>query len=58
VQLDPALRSGIDEHERTVVRLRLEIRRAARLAIQLPYDLATDHFFTREAADDAPDHLR
>ena len=48
--LEPRLRGHIDDQKRQVIRLLLEIRRAAALPIQLPMALHTDHFFGVEAA--------
>lgn len=52
--LPTPLRKRIDAQKRRVVRLLLEIRRAAALPIQLPMSLQVDHFFGREAADQPP----
>jgi hypothetical protein len=50
VGLKPELQQLIDDQKQQVVRLLLEIRRAAALSIQLPMALRTDHFFgLREA---------
>jgi hypothetical protein len=50
--LEPRLRMLIDENKQKVVRLLLEIRRAAGIPMQLPFALRTDHFFS--GADEAP----
>lgn len=52
--LEPRLREQIDDSKRQVVRLLLEIRRAAALPIQLPMSLRTDHFWGKEAANEPP----
>lgn len=45
----------IDEQKLQVIRLLLELRRAAGVVIQLPLTLRTDHFFSLDAAREAPD---
>jgi hypothetical protein len=52
--LEPELRQIIDNRKQQVVRLLLEIRRAAALPIQLPLALRTDHFFGADAAKAPP----
>lgn len=47
-------KSSLDERKRNIVRLLLEIRRAARLSMQLPLDLETDHFYSAEEANAPP----
>jgi hypothetical protein len=44
----------IDDQKRQVIRLLLEVRRAAALPIQMPMALRTDHFFGPEAAREPP----
>jgi hypothetical protein len=44
--LEPHLRKMIDENKMRIVRLLLEIRRAAQIPMQLPFALRTDHFFS------------
>jgi hypothetical protein len=50
----PAIKAEIDSQKRNVVRLLLEIRRAARLPIQMPYDLQVEHFFSVAEGDARP----
>ena len=54
VALSSDLRISIDQQKLVVVRLLLEIRRAADIPIQLPFALRTDHFFRLEQADEQP----
>lgn len=52
--LDPELRRTIDQNKQKVVRLLLELRRAASIPMQLPFALQTDHFWGTEQADEPP----
>lgn len=52
--VDPGLARAIDNQKLQVIRLLLEIRRAAALPIQMPMALRTDHFFGPEAAREPP----
>jgi hypothetical protein len=52
--LSPTLRTYIDQQKLVIVKLLLEIRRAADIPIQLPFALRTDHFFRLEQADEQP----
>jgi hypothetical protein len=52
--LKPHEVSGIDRQKMKVVKLLLEIRRAADIPMQLPHTLNVDHFFGQEAADSPP----
>lgn len=54
VHLSPDLASEIDRQKVKVVRLLLEIRRAAKIPIQLPFALRLDHFWGQDAADSPP----
>jgi hypothetical protein len=47
----------IDEQKLQVIRLLLELRRAAGAVLQLPLMLRTGHFFSLDAAREAPDDL-
>ena len=51
--LDLHLRQEIDQNKMRIVRLLLEIRRAAQIPMQLPFSLRTDHFFS--GADEPPE---
>lgn len=46
--------SEIDDLKVQIIRLLLEIRRAAKIPIQLPHNLRIDHFFDQAAADTSP----
>lgn len=48
------LKASIDDNKREVIRVLLDVRRAAMLPVQLPFDLAYDHFFSAQDADQAP----
>jgi hypothetical protein len=52
--LSPDLRTHIDQKKLVIVRLLLEIRRAADIPMQLPFALRTDHFYRFEQADEQP----
>lgn len=52
--LDPHLRASIDSHKHDVIRILLEIRRAAAVPIQLPTALQTDHFIGQDEARQPP----
>jgi hypothetical protein len=52
--LTPNLRERIDQSKQKVVRLLLEIRRAAKIPMQLPFALRTDHFWGNDQADEPP----
>jgi hypothetical protein len=55
--VSPELRSAIDQEKIKIIRLLLEIRRAARIPIQLPFALRLDHFWGQDAADSPPDPM-
>jgi hypothetical protein len=48
------LRNGIDLDKQKIVRLLLEIRRAANIPMQLPFALQTDHFWGGGQANERP----
>lgn len=48
-------RTEIDGHKRDIIRLLLEVRRAAKLQMQLPFDLEYHHFFSVEQANEPPE---
>ena len=48
------LRKNIDQNKQKVVRLLLEIRRAAKIPMQLPFALQTDHFWGDDQANQPP----
>ncbi|WP_426293290.1 TIR domain-containing protein [Dyadobacter endophyticus] len=52
-QLPVDIRTDIDSDKREVLRLLLEIRRAAKISIQLPFEIKFDHF-APEHADEQP----
>ena len=52
--LSPDVRSEIDQNKQRVVRLLLELRRAAAIPMQLPFALQTDHFFGADEANEPP----
>lgn len=52
--LPQAIRESIDLSKQKVVRLLLEIRRAAKIPMQLPFAIQTDHFWGAEQADEKP----
>jgi hypothetical protein len=54
LNLDPEARAFIDTQKREIIRLLLEIRRAALIPMQLPFSLRTDHFHYQADADAAP----
>jgi hypothetical protein len=54
VSLPTNIRRWIDDAKLKVVRLLLEIRRAANIPMQLPFALRTDHFFGSDEADQTP----
>lgn len=56
--LHPEQRAFIDAQKREIVRLLLEIRRAAMIPMQMPSSLRTDHFFRQEDADAPPTPFR
>jgi hypothetical protein len=52
--LPAELREKIDQNKQKVVRLLLEVRRAAKIPMQLPFALRTDHFWGADQADEPP----
>jgi len=52
--LPNVLKKQIDENKQKIIRLLLEIRRAAKIAIQLPFVIKTDHFWGAEQANEPP----
>ncbi len=52
--LPQSVRQQIDLHKQKVVRLLLEIRRVAKIPMQLPFAIQTDHFWGPEEADEKP----
>jgi TIR domain len=52
--LPQSIREKIDLSKQKVVRLLLEIRRAAKIPMQLPFAIQTDHFWGAEQADEKP----
>lgn len=52
--LPPDAANNIDQHKMHIIRHLLEIRRAAKIPMQLPYNLRIDHFFQQQDADRAP----
>ena len=52
--LSPGDANDIDQHKMQIIRHLLEIRRAAKIPMQLPYNLRIDHFFRQQDADQAP----
>ena len=54
VGLPPELQIEIDQNKMKIIRLLLEIRRAARIPMQLPFALQINHFFSQEEADSPP----
>jgi TIR domain len=58
VHLSQKLRTEIDNNKQKVVRLLLELRRAADIPMQLPFALTTEHFFRPEDGDRPPENWR
>lgn len=52
--LPQPIREQIDINKRKVVRILLEIRRASKIAMQLPFAIQTDHFWGADQADERP----
>ena len=52
--LPTELANEIDEKKTTLIRLLLEVRRAAAIPIQLPFSIRTDHFFGLDNANSPP----
>jgi TIR domain len=52
--LRPDVASKIDQQKLKIVRHLLEIRRAAKIPMQMPFTLQMDHLFGKEAADSPP----
>ena len=50
----PPIRDQIDLSKQKIVRLLLQIRRAAKLPMQLPFAIQTDHFWGSEQAHERP----
>ena len=57
-RLTPEVRSEIDQNKQKVVRLLLELRRAAAIPMQLPFALQTDHFWGADEANEPPKKWR
>lgn len=52
--LPPEMQVEIDKNKIKIIRLLLEIRRAAKIPMQLPYVLQIDHFYSKKEADGPP----
>jgi hypothetical protein len=54
VDLPPEMQAEIDKNKMKIIRLLLEIRRAAKIPMQLPFALQIGHFFSQKEADSPP----